>query len=261
MKIINDKNYTAVVTGSTQGLGENICRKLISIGLPNLIICGRNKENGERLCVEFNKLGTNTTYVKADLLNISDCEKIINTAKNKYGRIDVLVNSAGMTDRGGLFSTAPNLFDDIFAVNVRAPFFLMKGAADIMIRQKIKGNIINIISMTSYGGTPSTCTYSASKGALMTLTKNVAQSLAQYHIRVNGLNIGWMDSPGENELNIKNNKGKDWKIEASKKQPFKRLLSMKEIADAVAFIINPDSIMTGSIIDYDQHIMGILSSY
>ena len=119
-------------------------------------------------------------------------------ADKAFGRVDVLVNVAALTDRGTIISTTPpELFDRMFAVNVRAPFFLMQDAAKIMRREKIEGAMINILSMSAHGGQPFLAAYSSSKGALAILTKNAAFALMPDHIRVNGLNIGWMDTPGE----------------------------------------------------------------
>ena len=111
--------------------------------------------------------------------------------------------SPALTDRGTILDTSPELFDRMFAVNVRAPFFLMQDAAKIMRREKIPGAIVNILSMSGHGGQPFISAYSGSKGALATLTKNIAFSLMPDHIRVNGLNIGWMDTPGEHAIQMR----------------------------------------------------------
>ena len=121
-------------------------------------------------------------------------------ADKAFGRVDILVNSAGITDRGTIWDTSPELFDAMFAVNVRAPFFLMQDALKIMKREKIEGSIVNIISMSGHGGQSFITAYCASKGALITLTKNVAYSVMSHRIRVNGLTIGWMDTPGEDRI-------------------------------------------------------------
>lgn len=248
----------AIVTGSTQGLGESIARKLIEDGLQGLFICGRNIENGNRLSEEFNDLGCTTIYVPSDLANMDDCRKIVDIAKSEFNRVDILVNSAGITDRGTLFDTTPELFDRIFAVNTRPPFFLMQGVAKIMVANKTPGTILNIISMSSHGGQPFLAAYCGSKGALVTLTKNIAFALIRHHIRVNGLNIGWMDSPGEHFIQKKYHDADDnWLQEAEKKQPLGRLIKPAEVAEVAAFLVSDKSgLMTGAIIDYDQSVVG-----
>jgi len=111
------KGKSAIVTGSTQGIGEAISRKLIVNGLSNLIICGRNSDRGEMLADEFSRFGCHTIYVQSDLSKINDCNKIIDVANKSFKTIDILVNSAGTTDRGTLIDTSPELFDKIFAIN------------------------------------------------------------------------------------------------------------------------------------------------
>src|SRR5262249_24345199 len=134
------------------------------------------------------------------------------------------------------------LFDRIVAINVRAPFFLMQGALQLMKRQGIRGSIVNIISMSSHGGQPFLCPYSMSKGALVTLTKNVAQSVVRDRIRVNGLNLGWMDTPGEDLIQKRfHNAAPDWLEQAEKRQPFGRLVKMDEAARAVTYLLSERS--------------------
>jgi NAD(P)-dependent dehydrogenase (short-subunit alcohol dehydrogenase family) len=173
-----------------------------------------------------------------------------------------LVNAAGITDRGTIFDTTPELFDRMFAVNVRAPFFLMQEAAKIMRREKIEGTMVNILSMSAHGGQPFISAYCGSKGALATLTKNAAFSLMPWRIRVNGLNIGWMNTPGEDRIVRLYHGAQDgWLEKAEKEQPFGRLLDPREVARAVAFLTSPESgLMTGSIIDFDQSVMGCYES-
>src|SRR5262249_52410113 len=146
------------------------------------------------------------------------------------------------------------LFERIIALNVRAPFFLMQGALARMIDQKIEGSIVNVISMSSHGGQPFLTPYSMSKGALVTLTRNVAQSVVRHKIRVNGLNLGWMDTPGEDGIQKRFHNAKaDWLAKAEQAQPFGRLIKPHEAAEAVAFLLSPRSgLMTGSIVDFDQ---------
>ena len=146
----------------------------------------------------------------------------------------------------------------MFAINVRAPFFLMQQALKVMDRERIKGSIVNIISMSGHGGQSFITAYSASKGALITLTKNVAYSVMNRQIRVNGLTIGHMDTPGEDRI-MKTFHGADdsWLESAAAQKPFGRLLDPPEVARAVAFLASAESgLMTGSIVDFDQQVLG-----
>ncbi len=252
----------AIVTGSTQGLGAAIARRLVSekmIG--GLVICGRNSENGRRLAAEFGKEGCRTEFVSADLARVEDCRKVVETARRAFGRVDYLVNSAATSERGTILDSTPELFDRIMALNVRAPFFLMQGAVQLMLEKEIAGSIVNILSMSGHGGQPFLCPYSTSKGALVTLTKNVANSVIKNRIRVNGLNLGWMDSPGEDAIQKRfHNATAGWLAGAEQAQPFGRLVKPAEAAEVVAFLLSERSgLMTGSIVDFDQNIVGTYS--
>jgi NAD(P)-dependent dehydrogenase (short-subunit alcohol dehydrogenase family) len=257
-KSVRMRNKNAIITGSTQGLGESISRKLVQEGLSGLVICGRNNENGKRLEAEFSSSGCRTVFVQADLAVHADVMKITQAAEETFGEIHVLVNSAGMTDRSTLLDTSPEFFDRMIAVNFRAPFFLMQGAAKMMKQHRTAGRILNILSMSSYGGQPFLSVYSASKGALMTLTKNAAFSLMRDHIRVNGINLGWTDTPGEDRIqHTFHHAGDHWLAEAERGQPFGRLVKPGDVAELASFILSEKSgLLTGAIIDYDQSVHG-----
>ncbi|HEY1598979.1 MAG TPA: SDR family oxidoreductase [Pirellulales bacterium] len=249
----------AIVTGSTQGLGEAISRQLLAEKMiDGLVICGRHTENGRRLAGELTGLGCRTEFVSADLTRVSDCRKIVQTARDAFGRVDYLVNSAANTGRGTILDSSPELFDEMVALNVRAPFFLMQESVRLMLDKGIRGSIVNIISMSSHGGQSFLTPYSMSKGALATLTKNVAHAVVKQRIRVNGLNLGWMDTPGEDAIQKQfHNAPSDWLEKAEQTQPFGRLIKSGEAARMVAFMLSDRSgLMTGSIIDFDQHVDG-----
>jgi NAD(P)-dependent dehydrogenase (short-subunit alcohol dehydrogenase family) len=248
----------AIVTGGTQGLGEAITRLFAERGAAGLVICGRNAKGGERVASELSAAGCPTVFVQADLANVADCCKVVAKAEERFGRVDALVNAAGISDRGNIFDTTEERFNEIFNVNVRAPFFLIQESVRIMRRQKIAGSIVNIQSMSAHGGQPFITAYCASKGALATLTRNVAHSLLKFRIRVNGLNIGWMSTPGEDRIMKTYHDAKDGWLEAAvKTRPFGRLLDPKEVARACAYLCSDESgLMTGSNIDFDQNVVG-----
>lgn len=249
----------AIVTGSTQGLGEAIARRLVEEGLiEGLVVCGRNAGRGEGVARELTSRGCRTRFVQADLANLDDCARVAETARSEFDRVDFLVNSAATSERGGILDTTPESFDRIMAINVRAPFFLMQAAIRMMIERGIAGSILNILSMSSHGGQPFLSPYSASKGAVATLTKNVAASVRSHRIRVNGLNLGWMDTPGEDSIQKKCHAASDdWLDKAESAQPFGRLVKPDEVAALAAFLLSERSgLMTGSLIDYDQNIIG-----
>ncbi len=258
LKSLSLDGKVAIVTGSTQGLGEAIANLFAERGISGLLVTGRNKERGEKVRAALEKKGVRTVFVGAELDDAASAEKIVSAADKAFGRVDVLVNAAAITDRGSIWDTKPELFDTMFAVNVRAPFFLMQHALHVMKREKIKGSIINIISMSGHGGQSFITAYCASKGALITLTKNVAYSVMNHHIRVNGLTIGHMNTPGEDRIMKTYHGAEDgWLDGAARTKPFGRLLETNEVARAVAFLASEESgLMTGSIIDFDQQVLG-----
>ena len=248
----------AVVTGSTQGLGETIANLFADRGVKGMVIAGRNARNGARVKADLEKKGVKTIFVEADLSKMDDTRKLVAACDKEFGRIDALVNSAAITDRGTIWDTTPELYDRMFDINVRAPFFLMQDALLLMKKNKTKGTIVNIISMSGHGGQSFITAYCASKGALITLTKNVAYSVMRHHIRVNGLTIGWMDTPGEDRIMKTYHDAEDgWLKKAEAGRPWGRLLKPEEVARAVGYLSSEESgLMSGSIIDFDQQVLG-----
>lgn len=256
------ENKIAIITGSTQGLGEATARLFVERGAAGIVICGRNVQRGQAIAHELGTPNSKTIFVQADLTQVDDCRAVVASADRAFGKIDILVNAAGITDRGTILDTSPELFDRMFAICARAPFLLMQDTAKIMRREKNSGSIVNVLSMASHGGQPFIFAYSGAKAALATMTKNAAYSLMPDHIRVNGLNIGWMDTPGEDHTQKQfHNAGDDWLADAESRQPFKRLLKPHEVAQAIAFLASDESgMMTGSIIDFDQSVNGCYDS-
>lgn len=254
-----DKVY--VVTGSTQGIGAAVALALAEAGACGLVICGRNRDNGARVKAAIEDRGAVAEYVCADLGRVDDCWAVMSASDRRFRRVDGLVNAAGLTARGTLENTTSELWDLLFAVNARAPFLLMQGAIAMMRRDGVAGSIVNIISMSSHGGPPYLTPYSASKGALVTLTRNVAHAVRFDGIRVNGLNIGWTDTPNEHKVKLSERRPADWLVQAEAGRPFGRLIKPEDLAQACLFLLGPMSgIMTGSIIDYDQNVLGTWDS-
>ncbi|MEO6012073.1 MAG: SDR family oxidoreductase, partial [Devosia sp.] len=244
----------AIVTGAAQGIGEATARLFAERGAAGLLLTDRNADKGRAVAASISAAGTPAEFVAADLAEMAQVETIVPAADRRFGRVDTLVNVAGLTDRGGVRDTTPELWDRMFAVNVRAPFFLMQAALKIMDREKIEGAMVNIISVNAHGGTSYLTPYSASKGALATLTKNFAHSVSPDRIKVNGLNIGWVDTPGEHAVMKRFHGLADgWLETAEAGRPFGRLMKPDEVARAVAYLASNESgLMTGSIIDFDQ---------
>src|SRR6202142_1285007 len=150
----------AIVTGGTQGLGEAVARLFGERGAAGIVICGRNAKGGERVASEISAAGCPAVFVQADLASVADCRKVVAKADERFGRVDALVNAAALTDRGDIFDTTEQRYNEIFDVNVRAPFFLIQETVRIMRREKIAGSLVNIQSRAAHGGQTSLPAYS-----------------------------------------------------------------------------------------------------
>lgn len=249
----------AVVTGGTQGIGEAAARLLATRGAAGLVICGRNQANGDRVAGELSDAGCPTEFVKADLTRSDEGVAVVARADERFGRVDYLVNCAGVTDRGNIWNTTEELWDRTFNVNVRTVFFMMQAAAKIMRREKIEGAIVSVASVNAHGGDTHLTPYSSSKGALVTLTKNVAAMLIHERIRAHAINLGWADTPGEDVIQKKyHGRAADWQTAAGRERmPAGRLISSEEVARMIAFLCSEESgMVTGAIFDYNQTVVG-----
>lgn len=248
----------AVVTGGTQGLGAAIARLFAQAGAAGIAIVGRDADKGNAVAdAIISETGVPVLMIAADLADIAQVMTVVAKAEARFGRIDILVNAAGLTDRGNLLHTSPDLFDRIFAVNVRAPFFLMQEAVKAMARCDAAGTILNIGSASARAGQPFLAAYSASKGAVSTLTRNSGFALMRNHVRVNQLDIGWMASDNERVVQLQETGNDDWEAKAAANLPFGRLIDPAEVAKAALWIVSPDSgMMTGAVIHFDQSVWG-----
>ena len=252
------KGKNIIVTGSTQGIGDETAKLFAARGANSITICGRKEEKGIKVKKEIEDLGSKCIYVKADLANVEDCRNIVKLADKEFGTIHTLINAAGYTQRGTILSATLENYENNFNVNARAPFILMQETIKIMIRDKVKGTIASVLSIAMYSGMPFIVAYSGSKAALAIMTRNIANSVSGHQIRVNALNIGWTDTPAEHEIQTNvHNKDDDWLENTEKNVPFKRLTKPIDVAKGLAFMCSEESgLMTGSIIDFDQTVHG-----
>jgi len=248
----------ALVTGSTSGLGEAVAHRFVDDGVRGIVVTGRDVPRGEAVAAELRTKGAEVVFAPADLASADGPTAVMDALETTFGTINTLVNAAGLSSRGSIVDTSIDLFDALIAVNVRAPFVLMQGAIDIMRRNQIEGSVINIGSVAAYGALPFLAPYATSKGALMALTKNVAFAMQRDRIRVNQLNIGWMNTPTEHRIQTEvHGQPENWVEIAGATLPFGRLLEPAEVAAAVAWLASDASgMMTGAIIDFDQSVVG-----
>ena len=248
----------AVVTGSTQGLGLTAVKLMLRRGLKGALIMGRKEAEGQAAADALTTPDCQVVYHRADLTDLEDCQSIHDRAIAEFGTYDILVNSAGITDRGGILDGDAALWERTFAINARAPFFLMQNAANHWRAEGKPGAIVNVATITAHGGVPMLTVYAASKAALVATTKNAAFSLMRDGIRVNALAIGWMDTPAEDITQKTCHDMPDgWQAEAGRQLPAGRLLNMNEVARWIAHLASDESgIMTGSVLDFDQGVIG-----
>ena len=255
---LRNRTTTALITGGTQGLGFAIAERLAQEGAHGIILSGRSAEKGEKAAASIQSLGTDCIFVKADVSNTEDCFKLVAEALERFGTVNSLVNAAALPDRGTLLDTSPELLDRMFHTNVRGPFLLMQGVVRHLVETRQTGSIVNILSMVVHCGQSYLSAYSASKGALATLTKNVANAFVANRIRCNGILTGWMDTPGESATQQKfHGVGEDWLTKAEAIQPMGQLVKPHQVAGLVAYLLSPESgVITGALIDYDQRVSG-----
>ncbi len=248
----------ALVSGATQGVGRAIAALLARSGASGLLLTGRDAARGAAVADELSQGGTQASFVAADLGDAATPERLVTACLERFGRIDLLVNAAGLTTRGGVVDADIETWTTLFDVNARAPFFLMQHAIRAMRERGQGGSIVNILSMNAHCGTPELAAYSATKGALATLTRNAAHAHRFDRIRVNGINMGWADTPAERTMQADTlGNGDGWLAEAAAKLPFGRLIAAEEVANLAVFLLSDAAgPMTGALIDQEQRVTG-----
>ncbi len=238
----------ALVTGSAQGMGAGIARRLHAAGA-RLMLHGLEADAGRRLARELTASGPETEFTGGDLADENACRALVEAAAQRFGGLDLLVHSAGDSSRGTLETTSAQLWDRIFGVNVRAGFLLAHYALP-WLRRSPRAAIVFIGSVNAYIGEPKLMAYAASKGALMTLSRNLAAALARERIRVNCINAGWTLTEGEDRVKREQEGKPDWLAAAEKTRPLGRLITPAEVGEAVLLLAN--SPVSGAVLDFEQ---------
>jgi NAD(P)-dependent dehydrogenase (short-subunit alcohol dehydrogenase family) len=255
MELLDDR--VVLVSGGTQGVGAGVARAAAREGA-TVAVTGRRREPGEKLVAALREAGAEALFVSTDVADVAQAQGSVATVVKAFGRVDCLVNAAGLTSRGTLLDTTPELFDEHIAINLRAPFFLMQAAVRDMLRRGAPGTIVNVISSSELGGQPYLAPYVAAKAGLAGLTRNAAHAHRFDRIRINGLDIGWTDTEGEDAIQRRFHDADDgWQEEAGRRLPMGKLGQVDEIADFVVFLLSDRSgVVTGSVIDWDQNVFG-----
>lgn len=250
------KNKIALVTGSTTGIGEAIARRFASEGA-HVMLHGRRADEGEKVVREINTAGKGeAAFFEGALEKPEVCDQLVAATVKQFGGIDILVNNAATTQRSNLDSTDAATFDHIMAINVRAPMLLIRAARPHFLKRG-GGRVLNIGSINAYTGEPNLLGYSMSKGALMTLSRNLADSLATEQIRVNHFNVGWVLTKNEYELKLREGHPKDWpeKLPAVF-APSGRIQTPAEIADFALFFCSDEAgVVSGAVVELEQYPM------
>ena len=245
------ENKSILVTGSSSGIGYAIAKKALVAGA-NVMLHGYC---AERLKESAVKLGGNVQFIAANLSDAKAPEKIIQASIEAFGSLDGLVNNAGIFPRSTIDTAEDDDFDTIFHINTRAPLMLCKYFVENCRAANTLGSIVNIGSINAWCGGNDLLVYSMSKGALMTMTRNLGDALSEENIRVNQLNVGWTLTDGEKAMQKSLGAPDNWyeniPLAAA---PRGKLLQPHEIANHVVFWLSDLSApVTGSVYEIEQY--------
>jgi len=238
-----------VVTGSTSGIGRAIAERCVREGA-QVLLHGLAPEEG----VDVSKaLGVRARFHADDLVDPASATRLVAAALAAFGRIDAVVNNAAAIVRSNLRTTTPEFFDRVMAVNVRAPLLLIQAAFPEL--KKNRGSVLNIGSMNALSGESELLDYSISKGALQTLSRNLANAHGEDGVRFNHFNLGWVLSPNEYALQRRLGQPEDWPQRVPKTYaPSGKLIVPEEIATAAVYWLGDESRpITGSVVDLEQY--------
>ncbi|MBD5140977.1 MAG: 3-oxoacyl-[acyl-carrier-protein] reductase [Ruminococcus sp.] len=241
---MSENRKTAIITGSSRGIGAAIALRLAKDGY-NIALNDLNESMFENNDIKekITALGVEAEIFLADVSKYDQCEAMVKAVKERFGTIDVLINNAGIT-RDGLMARMPEeQYDMVIAVNQKSVFNMLKLAGNVMIRQK-QGKIVNLASVAGLYGNPGQINYSASKAAIIGMTKTAAKELGSRNINVNAVAPGFISTPMTDKLT------EEQKAKMLEAIAMKRYGTVDEIAGVVSFLCSEDaSYVTGQTIE------------
>ncbi len=237
---------TALITGASQGIGACIAKRLAKDGF-NVVInhypSDGDKEKAEAVAEECRAFGVKAECYAADVSKYEDCEAMVKAAKADFGTIDALVNNAGITKDALLARMKETDYDTVIAVNQKSVFNMMKLVCSVMMRQK-HGRIVNVASVAGLYGNPGQVNYSASKAAIIGMTKSVAKEYGSRNITCNAVAPGLIRTPMTDVLSD------ELKAKMIEAVALRRYGEPEEIASVVSFLVSDDaSYVSGQVIE------------
>ena len=243
------KNKVILVTGGNTGIGRAIAERCLREGA-RVAVHGLNLEAVEAAVSE---MGPNAFGIAGDLENADTPGRIVNEAIERFGRLDGVVNNAAIVTRARFGDTNAAMFDQTMAINVRAPFLICQAAAAHL--KKTGGCVVNIGSINAHGGEGILSAYSVSKGALQTMSRNLAEIHAKDGVRFTHLNLGWILSDAEYDRKLEDGLSDDWPSRLDKGIiPSGKMTQPSEVASVVAFWLSDESRpFSGTVLDVEQY--------
>ena len=229
------ENKVAIVTGGANGLGEAYVKGIASEAA-SVVIADLDEKRGKQIVDEIEKSGGKALFVRTDISKKPEVEKMVKTTINQFGSIDILVNNAGILFTAPFEDTTEEMWDKLFAVNVKGLFFCSQAAAVEMKKRK-RGKIINISSIAAIGAQASLCAYSSTKGAVLPITRVFALELAGYNIQVNAVLPGTSNTGMAKAAMV----DPEWTRQITAGIPMKRLGETRDLLGAVLYFASSDS--------------------
>ena len=243
------KDKVIIVTGSTTGIGEAIARRCVTEGA-RVLVHGRDEDRGTQV---VRAIGPSARLHIDDLSDPEAAPRLVRAATDAFGKLDGIVNNAAYILRSDIHTTDVATFDRMMAINVRAPMLLIKAGLDHLKRNE--GSVVNIGSINAYTGEARQLAYSIAKGALVTLSRNLANVLAPDHVRITHFNVGWVLTPNEYKLKMSEGLPEGWPdIPDPENVPAGKMTRPDDIAaHAVFWLADGSRPITGSVIDLEQY--------